>query len=193
MARTQEFDPNEALDRAVALFWKKGFFDSSMDDLVKATGVSRYGIYGTFGNKREFFKASLRSYADRIVSHMQRPLRKRDASLAEIQEYFAKLLQLAGSDRGRLGCLICNTATEVAPHDEDVGRAVRAVFDEYSRVFKRALRNAQARGEIGKDRDISALAWYLTGVMQGMAVMARAGYGKERIREFVKVAMRTLR
>ncbi len=55
MARTQEFDPNEALDRAVALFWKKGFFDSSMDDLVKATGVSRYGIYGTFGNKREFF------------------------------------------------------------------------------------------------------------------------------------------
>ncbi len=193
MPRTQEFDANEALDRAVALFWKKGFFDSSMDDLVKATGVSRYGIYGTFGNKREFFKASLRSYADRIVSHMQRPLRKRDASLAEIQEYFAKLLQLAGSDRGRLGCLICNTATEVAPHDEDVGRAVRAVFDEYSRVFKRALRNAQARGEIGKDRDISALAWYLTGVMQGMAVMARAGYGKERIREFVKVAMRTLR
>ncbi len=193
MPRTQEFDSNEALDRAVALFWDKGFFDSSMDDLVKATGVSRYGIYGTFGNKREFFQASLRRYADRIVSHMQRPLRKRDASLAEIPEYFTTLLQLAGSDRGRLGCLICNTATEVAPHDEDVGRAVRAVFDEYSRVFKRALENAQARGEIGKDRDISVLAWYLTGVIQGVAVMARAGYGKEPMRKFVKIAMETLR
>ncbi len=192
MARTQEFDPNEALDRAVALFWKKGFYDSSMDDLVKATGVSRYGIYGTFGNKREFFKASLRRYVDRIVSELQRPLRNRDASLAEIQQYFAKTLQRAGSEWKGLGCLICNTATEVAPHDEDVGRAVRAVFDEYSRVFKRALRNAQARGEIGKDRDISALASYLTGVMQGAAVMVRAGYDRERIGKFFKVAMRTL-
>ncbi len=193
MPRTREFDANEALDRAVALFWKKGFFDSSMDDLVKATGVSRYGIYGTFGNKREFFKASLRRYADRMVSEVQRPLRKRDASLAEIQECFATILQVAGSDRGRLGCLICNTATEVAPHDDDVGRVVRGLYDECSRVFKKALENAQARGEIGKDRDISALASYLTGVMQGMAVMARTGYGKERIGKFVKVAMRTLR
>ena len=193
MPRTQEFDSNEALDRAVALFWDKGFFDSSMDDLVKATGVSRYGIYGTFGNKREFFQASLRRYADRIVSEMQRPLRKPDASLPEIQGYFTKLLQLAGSDRGRLGCLICNTATEVAPHDEDIGRAIRAVFDGFSKAFRKALENAQARGEIGKDRDISALATYLTGVMQGLAVMARAGYGKETMRKFVKIAMETLR
>ncbi len=192
MARTREFDANEALDRAVALFWKKGFFDSSMDDLVKATGVSRYGIYGTFGNKRELFKASLRRYAVRMGREMQRSLRKQDASLAEIQEWFATLLQRAGSDRKGLGCLICNTATEVAPHDEDVARAVRAVFDDYSRVFKRALRNAQARGEIGKDRDISALASYLTGVMQGAAVMVRAGYDRERIGKFFKVAMRTL-
>ena len=64
MVRTRTFDPSSALSSAVELFSSKGYSDTSMEDIVQATGVSRYGLYGTFGNKRELFEQALDSYAD---------------------------------------------------------------------------------------------------------------------------------
>ncbi|MDH4316580.1 MAG: TetR/AcrR family transcriptional regulator, partial [Gammaproteobacteria bacterium] len=64
MVRSRAFDPEQALSRAVDLFSSRGYSETSMDDIVKATGVSRYGIYGTFGNKRELFEQALERYAD---------------------------------------------------------------------------------------------------------------------------------
>ena len=191
MARVKEFNEAEALDRAVQLFWKKGFTDTSMDDLVNETGVSRYGIYGTFGNKQEFFRAVLSRYWELITHKLQSELRKPDASLPEIKAYFGKLLKIASAERG-LGCLVCNTATEVTPHDEDARKAVHAFFDDLSGAFKSALENARAKGEVAKTLDIEATATYLTGVLQGTSVMARAQWGKQRIDQFIKIALKTL-
>ena len=56
MPRTREFDPDQALEQALGLFWQRGYADTSMEDLVEVTGVSRYGLYGAFGNKRELFE-----------------------------------------------------------------------------------------------------------------------------------------
>ena len=67
MAREREFDPTTALDQAMLLFWERGFASTSMEDIVDSTGVSRYGIYGTFGNKRELYIASLQRFADRMA------------------------------------------------------------------------------------------------------------------------------
>jgi AcrR family transcriptional regulator len=64
MVRTRTFDPSTALTQAVGLFSSKGYADTSMDDIVRATGVSRYGLYGTFGNKRELFEQALDRYAE---------------------------------------------------------------------------------------------------------------------------------
>ena len=57
MSRTTEFEPNVALEQAVDVFWDKGYFDTSMDDLIKSMGVARYGVYNTWGNKHELFLA----------------------------------------------------------------------------------------------------------------------------------------
>ena len=59
MVRTRSFDPSNALAKAVDLFSSKGYAETSMEDIVRATGVSRYGLYGTFGNKRELFEQAL--------------------------------------------------------------------------------------------------------------------------------------
>ncbi len=192
MARVKEFNEAEALDRAVQLFWKKGFTDTSMDDLVNETGVSRYGIYGTFGNKQEFFKAVLSRYWEFLKHELQRELRKPDASLPEIKTYLGKLIKMVSSKRGSLGCLVCNTATEITPHDDDARKAVHECFDDLARVFKAALENAKAKGEVAKTMDTEATATYLTGVLQGVSVMARAQWGIKRIEQFIKIALKTL-
>ncbi len=64
MVRTRTFDPSTALSRAVDLFSSKGYADTSMEDIVRATGVSRYGLYGAFGNKQELFEQALERYAE---------------------------------------------------------------------------------------------------------------------------------
>ncbi|MDX1556528.1 MAG: helix-turn-helix domain-containing protein, partial [Xanthomonadales bacterium] len=85
MVRTREFDPATALSKAVELFSAKGYSDTSMDDIVRATGVSRYGIYGTFGNKRELFEEALEKYADSMGRKSYLRLLEPDASLDHIR------------------------------------------------------------------------------------------------------------
>ena len=80
MVRTRTFDPSAAITTAVDLFASKGYSDTSMDDIVKATGVSRYGIYGTFGNKRELFEQALDRYAEDMGKQSYLRLLEPDAS-----------------------------------------------------------------------------------------------------------------
>ena len=192
MAREREFDPTQALDQAVAMFWERGYSETSMEDLVDTTGVSRYGIYGTFGNKRELFIAALRRYAHVMAVDTTPGLFLPDAGLREIKGFFAAMLKRASGPESQRGCMICNTAIEIAPHDENIAAAVRALFDELTSVFTTALTNAQAAREINESLDPKATAELLVGVLQGAAVFARTGTSKARLQRYVDMAMTIL-
>ncbi|TFG41199.1 MAG: TetR/AcrR family transcriptional regulator, partial [Chromatiales bacterium] len=88
MVRTRTFDPATALTHAVELFASKGYSETSMEDIVKATGVSRYGLYGTFGNKRELFEQALDRYADSMGKQAFLRLLEPEASLDHIRKIF---------------------------------------------------------------------------------------------------------
>ena len=115
MVRTRAFEPDVALTKAVELFASKGYSETSMEDLVRATGVSRYGIYGTFGNKREFFEQALERYADNMGRRSFLRLLEPDASLEHIRRIFDERVEdmcCAGVSKG---CLFIHTAMELAP------------------------------------------------------------------------------
>ena len=192
MAREREFDPTQALDQAVAMFWERGYSETSMEDLVDTTGVSRYGIYGTFGNKRELFIAALRRYAHVMAVDTTPGLFLPDAGLREIKGFFSAMLKRASGPESQRGCMICNTAIEIAPHDENIAAAVRALFDELTSVFTTALTNAQAAREINESLDPKATAELLVGLLQGAAVFARTGTSKARLQRYVDMAMTIL-
>lgn len=189
MVRQREYDPSEALDRAMTLFWQQGYFDTSMDDLVKATGVSRYGLYETYGNKQGLFAAALDRYQDFISSKVQHDIRLPDAALPEIKGYFNRLKTLTRTEQGRFGCLLVNTATEVAIHDEQVAVHVRKLMNSLTMALKRALDNAKVKKQLRADMDTQAYADYLTGVMQGILVMARSGCKSSNIKNTVEIAL----
>ena len=189
MARPREFEPQAALEQAAHLFWKQGYEETSYDDIVAATKASRYGLYEVFGNKRDLFRKALRKYFDLVAGTYQVELRRADASLPEIRGYFEAVLQ-AGKDafQGR-GCLLCNTAIEVAPHDQEIAADVRRFFENITKTFRRALENAKSKREIPGDTQVDDWAVGLTGLIQSSALMARVGYPVARIRQNVEATL----
>jgi TetR/AcrR family transcriptional repressor of nem operon len=191
MARTREFDPTAALDQAMVLFWERGFGDTSMEDLVESTGVSRYGIYGTFGNKRELFIAALQLYADQI-SREHPGLFTPEATRTDIEDFMAGIVSRAAGPKGQKGCMICNTAIEVAPHDPAIAGAVRDLFDRMAGAFATAITNGQIDGDIDPNLDPQATGQLLVGILQGSAVLARTGVSNTRLTAYLDSALKIL-
>ena len=192
MARIREFEPKEALEKAMLVFWQKGYADTSIDDLVDATGVSRYGLYGEFGSKHGLFLASLDHYQDTAVNAYFGIVERSGAAMAEITLYFDTLLNWYSQPAGKLGCLMCNSATEVAPHDKAVQKKVKGALNRMTTGFAAALMNAKNRGEVKADLDIKQAADFLTGILLGASVMVRSGASKQMIGNTIKMSLTSL-
>jgi AcrR family transcriptional regulator len=192
MARNREFDPKEALEKAMMVFWQKGYVDTSIDDLVDATGVSRYGLYAEFGSKRGLFLASLDYYQENAVQAFFGIVEQAGAALPEIRLYFDKILDFYSQPAGKLGCLMCNSATEVAPHDQGVKEKVNGAMERMTTGFGVALTNAKKRGEVKSKLNIKQAADFLTGVLLGASVMVRSGANKKMIRNTVEMSLASL-
>lgn len=192
MVRTREFDPSSALTKAVETFAAKGYSETSMEDLVQATGVSRYGIYGTFGNKREFFEQALERYADNMGRRSFLRLLEPDASIRHIRTIFAERIdEMCASNRAK-GCLFVHTAMELAPRDLELQGVLQKFMKRMSKAFAVGLESAKERGEVREDLDIRAAGLFLTNTMFGLAVMARTGFSREVLDSIVDGAIESL-
>ncbi|MGB0682071.1 MAG: TetR/AcrR family transcriptional regulator [Magnetovibrionaceae bacterium] len=176
MPREREFDSDQALDRAMQVFWRQGYEQTSFDDLVRETGVSRYGLYAAFGDKKALFLQALQNYAQMMARMTQSELREEDASLPGILAYFENLKGLARTETMRNGCLLSTTTAEIAASDPEIHERVTALYDNIREVFRAALVRAAERDEIEKPEDFDALALALVSTMQGLATLHRADY-----------------
>ncbi|MEQ9562969.1 MAG: TetR/AcrR family transcriptional regulator [Woeseiaceae bacterium] len=192
MVRTRAFDPTQALSRAVELFSSKGYSDTSMDDIVKATGVSRYGIYGTFGNKRELFEQALERYADGMGKQSFLRLLEPDASLSHIRAIFDERIESLCASGEKRGCMLCHTAMELAPHDHEIAGVLQKFLRRMSKAFSIGLESARQQGEVRDDLDLRNAGEFLTGALFGMVVLARAGFPRTTLNAFVDNAMASL-
>lgn len=192
MTRAREFDPAKALDDAMRVFWRKGYYATSIDDLVEATGVSRYGLYAEYENKRGLFLASLDHYRASVIERLATVLRQPGASLGAIRAFITDLGALAAKPSGRLGCLLWNTASEVAPHDKAAALKVADFTTMLTSGFRSALGRAAARGELATPFDVEREADFLTGVAQTLSVMARSHTRPRAIAGFVAISLSTL-
>ncbi len=192
MVRTREFDPSTALAKAVDVFAAKGYSETSMEDLVQATGVSRYGIYGTFGNKREFFEQALERYADNMGRQAFLRLLEPGASLAHIRQIFSERVEeMCVADRAK-GCLFVHTAMELASQDTELKGVLQKFMKRMSKAFSVGLESAKERGEVKADLDVRAAGIYLTTTMFGLAVMARTGFPRETLDGIADSALASL-
>jgi TetR/AcrR family transcriptional repressor of nem operon len=192
MPRTKAFEPAEALDRAMELFWRQGYAATPLDRLVRRTGASRYGLYATFGGKRYLFLASIERYSQAVMDPLLEPLENAGASGREIRAFFDRVLELIRSPGDGRGCLMCNAAFERGAVDPASARRVRQHFDRVRRLLGRALANARRDATVSRDRAVRDYADHLLGTAAGAFLLARSGMASGLIRRFVETALQGL-
>jgi TetR/AcrR family transcriptional repressor of nem operon len=192
MVRARTFDPSTALKQAVELFASKGYSETSMEDIVKATGVSRYGIYGTFGSKRELFEQALDRYADSMGKQAFLRLLEPDASLEHIRRIFQERVEDMCCQEENKGCLFIHTAMELAPQDDDLRDVLQKFMSRMGKLFAVGLDSAKERGEVRADLDVKAAGELLTSTMFGLAVLGRSGFQRKTLDEIVNNTLKAM-
>ena len=192
MVRTRTFDPSTALSAAVDLFASKGYADTSMEDIVRATGVSRYGLYGTFGNKRELFEQALERFAEGMGKQSFLRLLEPDASLAHIRKIFDERVEDMCCAEEHKGCMFIHTAMQLAPEDEELQGVLKKFMKRMSKAFAIGLESAKVRNEVRADLDSAATGELLTSTMFGLAVLGRTGFGQDALNSIVDNTLASL-
>jgi len=192
MNRTRTFDPGTALSQVVDLFASKGYSETSMEDIVQTTGVSRYGLYGTFGNKRELFEQALEQYAEGMGKQSFLRLLEPGASLDHIRTIFDERVADMCCAEENKGCLFIHTAMEMAPQDEELRGVLQRFMKRMSKAFAIGLDSAKGRGEVAQDVDVDAAGELLTSTMFGLAVLGRTGFAKKTLNGIVDSTLGTL-
>jgi TetR/AcrR family transcriptional repressor of nem operon len=193
MARPRQFDPEQVLERSMHEFWRRGYRDTSVDNLVEATGVQPGSLYNAFrGGKRQLFIGSLDRYSALIVPEKLGALELPGASLAEVRAYFDGLVSDLMTPEGRAGCLMVNTAIELANEDSEVAGVVRGHMARLERNATRALRNAKRRGEIPAHIVPAAKATQLMATGMGLMVVGKTDPGREVLETIVDAAFADL-
>lgn len=177
--------PEERLDRAMSVFWEKGYYDTSIEDLVVRAGLHRAAIYGEFGSKKKLFETLLARYRQKVTAGMLAPLEAPDAALARIEQFFRQLHDFATLPDGRFGCLMCHTASEVSPHIPSVARIVSDYLDDLRVLFRRACVNARRHGQVHPGTDADQVADYLAGAVLGLMALARSRARRTAVAHYV--------
>lgn len=192
MPRTREFDVNETLDKAMHLFWEKGYVETSVRDLVKCTGVAHAGLYSAFGDKEGLFKAAVRKYCLKIANEMFGVLDRSNAGRAEIEHVFELILQMNRDGRLRNGCMLVNTAIEFSETDEELKNMVLDNFNKLVIALSRVLTHAVAAGEVRDDLPVKRTAISMATTIHGLAALSRAGLSYSTIEEAILATLERL-
>ena len=175
MARLKDFDEERALDSAVDCFWKHGYEATTVRDLADAMKIGGTSLYNAYGDKRALFERSLERYANRSmrdrIARMEVEHRPKEA----IRAFLAEIVERSLRDPDRKGCLLINSALDVAPHDAEIGKVVGGYLDEIRAFFRRNIDAARKAGQVPRGIDAEEISGHLLGVLLGIRVLARTG------------------
>lgn len=192
MPRTKAFDPDTALDRAIDLFWARGFEAVSVQDLVDHLGISRSSLYQTFGDKQALYLAALDRYRQQGEAEAQMLREAETAPLDAIRRFFQSIVASAGAGGDVRGCLLANAAVERGPTDAETAQRAAAALEGLQATFARILTKAQEAGELSADRDPAALGRYLANAVYGLRATARLNPERAVVQDVVDQTLAAL-
>ena len=187
MARPREFDERMVLDAIRNAFSDNGYAATSIDDLVRATGLGKGSLYGAFGSKREMFVRALREYCDSGLAYTEHTLVGENAgTLRRMRGYVRSMVELAVRRRG---CLLAKAIAELGGENADVDAIVGDFYRRYENIFARAIRQSQRSGEISTDTDARRRARLLVAVLRGIETMGKGGVPENTLRSITDNAL----
>ncbi|MBV8393740.1 MAG: TetR/AcrR family transcriptional regulator [Alphaproteobacteria bacterium] len=184
MARLKEFDQDRALDAAVDCFWLRGYEATSVRDLSEAMGIGGASLYNAFGDKRALFIIALERYANRSMRDRIVRIEAKLSSHEAIEAFLNEIIERSVKDADCKGCMLVNSALDVAPHDAEIGEKVEAYFGEIRAFFRR---------HVPAHLDAEPFSAHLLGVLLGIRVLARSGARRALLRAVAEPTLAQLR
>jgi TetR/AcrR family transcriptional repressor of nem operon len=189
MARPREFDQSKVMLQITRLFWEKGFLGTSMDDLVKATGLKKGSLYACFGNKEKIFEMALLDYSDKGPFHA----RKKETAMETLRSFYEFLIGEADLPRNqRRGCLVFNSCLEFGNKVGSLTPRVMAVAEKVEGFFHSLIREAQKNGEIPIDLDTRKAAQRAFAAAFTLREMTKFKTDKDFLAEIANTALASL-
>ncbi|HVR54574.1 MAG TPA: TetR/AcrR family transcriptional regulator [Pseudorhodoferax sp.] len=189
MARPRAFDEAAALEAAIQCFWSRGYEATSVRDLADAMGIAGPSLYNAFGDKRTLYRRALEHYVERGFCDRVRRFECQLAPREAIGAFFDEIIDLSLADEQRKGCMIVNSALELAPHDAEFQAALATVLRDMEAFFHRCVQAGQAAGTISTLSPADDLARMLLGLLMGLRVLARSRPEPDLLRGLVRPAL----
>jgi TetR/AcrR family transcriptional repressor of nem operon len=193
MPRPKSFDEDAVLDKAVQLFWERGYEGTSLADLEGHLGLGRQSLYNAFGDKQALFHKALERYRRNVADGTLAQLDAPGAGLEGIRAFFLETIENLTAPGERKACLIINTLLERGSQDADALLRCNHSREGLERSFRRALTQAKSSGDLPESVDIEAAATLLVVQSYGLNVLAKTGATAGELRATVEVLLSGLR
>lgn len=189
----KSFDEDEVVEKAMEVFWQKGFEPASMADLITGMGITRGSLYNAFGGKEQLFVKALLKYDRDHSRALMAEMAALDDPLRAIAALFDAIVAEAVADAGKKGCLLVNTASEFTVHGEQINGIVRNALSDFEAFFLERIAAAQARKQIPASLDAGATAKGLMAMLVAIRVTSRGMFDEASLKTIADQALRLLR
>jgi TetR/AcrR family transcriptional repressor of nem operon len=192
MGRPREFDETAVLAAATDCFWEHGYEATSIRELAASMGLTGASLYNAFGDKRALYGKALDHYINATFSERASRFENQLPPLQAIHAFFAEIIERSLEDRRRRGCMLVNSALEVAPHDPEFRTVITGVIERIEAFFRRCIEAGQQDGTITTAHPAEDLARHLLGVHVGLRVIARTQPDRALLEGMVRPALALL-
>jgi TetR/AcrR family transcriptional repressor of nem operon len=170
MARNREFNTEEVLDKAIELFWNKGFNGVSTQELIDKFGISKSSMYGAFGDKIKLFIVSLERYHLQVLDHLEDRLSNCINVRNEIKEILTDVCKIKLEEGKDKGCFIVNSCIELASHNDEIASIMREHRKRLENAFVTAIKRAIQQGDISNTKNPVAISRMICNTISGIKV-----------------------
>jgi TetR/AcrR family transcriptional repressor of nem operon len=171
--RPRSFDVDAAVERAMDVFWSRGYHATALPDLLRATRLSRGSLYAAFGDKHSLFLRALDRYIADAMARMDGELASPREPVEGLRAYLAGYVERTSGAKGRRGCLLVATAMELAGQDAEVGRRVAGFFKAMEGRVADALSRAETAGKLADRVEPLSAARILVCFVEGLRVTGK--------------------
>lgn len=192
MARAKAFNEVDVLDKAMLLFWTKGYHATSAKDLVNDLGLSRSSLYDTFGDKRTLYLKALQYYEEDVLGNIISLVIHSDDIRETLSAIFSIIIKQHTYEKAPKGCFMVNAAVELAAHDLEVAYIVSKSQRAFERALEKAFTKAKDTQKLTPNYDATYLAKFFNNVMTGLRVNVRANQNSDDFKEVINVSLSIL-
>lgn len=189
MPRVKQFNEEQVLEKAMEVFWKKGYNGSSMQELVDGMGINRASIYDTFGSKEELFERAFEIYREKNLARIRNFLFSQQPVQHGLLLMFEKAIDQAIQDPDTKGCFVVNATTEMVKPDCTITSMLNKNRIDFEIIFYEYLREGVSRGELGAEKDLKSIAALIYTLYSGIMVLAKVNQNKADLMAAVRAGL----